>query len=94
MRREGESAAGYSPDKKRALAVYGDENGEDNAWNIPLIPNNSSFDLTKDDNGTTASTDTISQLTQDLPFLRKDFNESIKITNVYEYIGWKFNYVH
>jgi len=77
------------PAKKRALVVYGDSGS--NAWNIPLMDNNSdssqiippkeSIDLMKGDNDTTASNYTISQLTQDLAFLRKDFNESIHITN-------------
>lgn len=40
-----------------------------------------SVDHTKDDNDTTNSTDTISHLTHDLVFLRKDSNESIKIIN-------------
>ena len=75
--------------KKRALLIYG--KGDTNAWNTPLMgeeefgenvkANNESIDLTKEDTATSASTDTISQLTQDLAFLRKEFNESIKITN-------------
>lgn len=36
-----------------------------------------SVDLTNEDNETSVSTDTLSQLTQDLEFLRKDFNESM-----------------
>ena len=42
---------------------------------------NERVDLTKEYTVTSASTDTISQLTQDLAFLRKKFNESIQITN-------------
>ena len=68
------------PAKKRALIIYGE--GDSNAWNTSLLGNedlgkesNSDqterIDLTKEDNGTTASTDTISQLTQYLDFLQK-----------------------
>jgi len=83
------------PAKKRALIVYGKEEGDHNAWNIPLIPTNNkknlqeltlteTFDLTKDENETTASTETISQLSQYLFFFRKDFNESIKSRTIRE----------
>ena len=74
--------------KRRALVVYGD--GSSNAWNTTLFDSTTgnkiassktSIDLTKDDTDTSASTDTISQLSQDLAFLRKDFNESIQLTN-------------
>lgn len=71
--------------KKRTIVIYGDEEGDANALNSPLIPNDSkevsqvltpkvSVDLTKEDNDTAASTDTIpqlSQLTQNLAFLEK-----------------------
>lgn len=40
-----------------------------------------SVDLTGEETATSAPTEAISQLTQDLAFLRKDFNESIKISN-------------
>jgi len=39
------------------------------------------IDLTKDATETTASSDTISQISQDLAFLRKEFNDSIQLTN-------------
>ena len=75
--------------KRRALVVYGE--GSINAWNTPLledpttvnftVASKPSIDLTKDDTATSVSTDTISQLSQDLAFLRKDFNESIELTN-------------
>jgi len=39
------------------------------------------IDLRKEDTDTSISTDTISQLSQDLTFLRKDFNDSIQLTN-------------
>lgn len=76
--------------KKRALVIY--SNGVSNAWKFPLmekydnevlhsLPSKVSVDLTKDDNTTTALTDTISKLTQDLVFSRKNVNESINITN-------------
>jgi len=77
------------PAKKRALVVYGGTTS--NAWNTPLMDkideatNTSTpgkrIDLTKDDTETTASTDKISQLSQDLAFLRKEFNDSIQLTN-------------
>jgi len=77
------------PGKNRALIVYGKEEGDHNAWNIPLIPTNNkkklqeltpteTFDLTKDENETTASTETISQLSQDLFFLEKISTNPIK----------------
>lgn len=48
----------------------------------PLLPSlRIELDLTKDDTQTSASTDTISQFSQDLVLLRKDFNESIQLTN-------------
>ena len=70
--------------------MYG--GGGSNAWNTLLMDNDKkvvtqgftprdNVDLTKDDYETANSTDTISQLTQDLVFLRKDFNKSIKDTN-------------
>ena len=70
--------------------MYGDDGS--NTSNIPLMTNEQkwvtqectpkeSVDLTNDDYETADSTDTISQLTQDLVFLRKGFNESIKDTN-------------
>ena len=75
--------------KRRALVVYGE--GSINAWNTPLLEETTtvnstvssklSIDLTKDDTTKSTSTDTISQLSQDLAFLRKDFNESIELTN-------------
>ena len=37
--------------------------------------------LTKEDTDTSASNETISQLSQDLTFLQKDFNDSIQLTN-------------
>ena len=40
-----------------------------------------SVDLTGEETATSAPTEAISQLTQDLAFLRKDFNESIKLSN-------------
>ena len=65
--------------KKQALVVYGD--GDSNAWNTPLLedtttvntPTSSetSIDITKEDTATSALNDTISQLSQDLAFLRK-----------------------
>jgi len=78
---------------RRALVVYG--KGDSNAWNTPLMDsitdtiNNSSskeyskkiIDLMKEGTDTSASTDTISQLLQDLAFLRKEFNDSIQLTN-------------
>lgn len=39
------------------------------------------IDLTKDDNETSTLTYSISQLTQDLVFLHKEFNKSIRISN-------------
>jgi len=42
---------------------------------------NESIDLTTEDTDTSASNDTISQLSQDLDFLQKDFNDSIQLTN-------------
>jgi len=75
--------------KKRALVVYGES--DSNAWNTPLLEetmtsttpifSKMSIDLTKDDTATSTSNDTISQLSQDLAFLRKEFNESIQLTN-------------
>lgn len=75
--------------KRRALVVYG--KSDYNAWNISLMdvpttsttPNysNASIDLTKDNTATSELNDTISQLLQDLAFLRKEFNESIQLTN-------------
>jgi len=73
--------------------VYG--KSDSNAWNKPLmdsitetITNLSSKDsskeiiyITKEDTDTSASHDTISQLSQDLAFSRKDFNDSIQLTN-------------
>lgn len=85
-REERESSARCSTSKKkRTIVIYGDEEGDANALNSPLIPNDSkevsqvltpkvSVDLTKEDNDTAASTDTIpqlSQLTQNLAFLEK-----------------------
>ena len=72
--------------------VYRYVDSDNNTRNLPLIPNdkknkakasipNKSVDLTKDDKYMTASTDKISKLTQELAFLRKEFNESIKIKN-------------
>jgi len=69
--------------------------GDSNAWNTPLmdlttdtIKNSSSkdyskesIDLTKEDADNSASTKTISQLSQDLDFSRKNFNDSIQLTN-------------
>ena len=40
-----------------------------------------SIDITKGDTDTSASTDMISQLLQNLVFLRKDFNDSIQLSN-------------
>jgi len=40
-----------------------------------------SIDLMKEDTDTSTSNDTISQLFQDIAFLRKDFNDSIQLTN-------------
>ena len=59
-------------------------------WEIKIPKNSKSEqterkDLIKEDNDMTASTDTISQLTQDLDFLRKDFNEYIQIINTKSY---------
>jgi len=69
--------------------AYGASNS--NAWNTPFIGTNTdsattptstaSIDLTKEDNDATSSTDTISQISQDLTFLRKEFNDSIQLTN-------------
>ena len=77
------------PTKIRALVVYG--TGESKAWDTPLInkdggnspicPSQVRLDLTKGDKETSESTNTISQLTQDLAFLRKDFNDSIQSNN-------------
>jgi len=71
--------------KRRALVV--NEESDSNAWNTPLIDSNSdsttntklkeSIYLTKEDSQTSASIDTISKLSQDLAFLRKEFNDSI-----------------
>jgi len=65
--------------------MYG--TGDYNAWDNPLVdkdeenppipPLQLRIDLTKVDIETMESTDTISQITQDLIFLRKDFNDSI-----------------
>jgi len=68
---------------------------DSNAWNTLLMDSitettknssskdssKESIDLTNEDNGTFSSNDTISQLSQDLAFLRKDFNDSIQLTN-------------
>jgi len=79
--------------KRRVLVVYGE--GDSNAWNTPLMDSitdtiknlsskdysKESIDLKKDDTDTSASNETISQLSQDLAFLRKDFNDYIQLTN-------------
>lgn len=75
--------------KNRTLVVYVDTNS--NTWNTPLMDkideatttytSGERIDLTKDETETTTSTDTISQLSHDLAFLRKEFNDSIQITN-------------
>ena len=77
------------PVKKRALVVYGNSNL--NAWNTPLMDKidesttistpSKRIDLTKHEAETSVSLDTISQLSQDLVFLRKEFNDSIQLTN-------------
>jgi len=69
--------------------VYGE--GDPNAWNTLLMDSitdtsknyysKEGIDLRKEDTDTSISTDTISQLSQDLTFLRKDFNDSIQLTN-------------
>jgi len=73
--------------------VYGESDSND--WNTPLMDSitettknlsskdssKENIDLTKEDTDTFASNDTISQLSQDLAFLRKDFNNSIQLTN-------------
>ena len=76
--REGKERAppDIRPAKKRALVIYG--KGDTNAWDTPLLGDNETTnntkepahrsDLTKDGSETSASTDTISQLTQDLAF--------------------------
>jgi len=81
------------PAKKRALLVY--VNSNSNAWNPPLMDKidesttistpSERIDLTKDATETTASSDTISQLSQDLVFLHKEFNELIQLTNKNRY---------
>jgi len=75
--------------KKRALMVYSEKEGDHDYWNIPLIPTNNkknlhelapteTFNLTKDENETIASTETISQLSQDLFFLEKISTNPLK----------------
>ena len=69
--------------------VYG--NSKSNVWDTPLMEKDGdasqissskeSIDITKGDTDTSASTDTVSQLLQDLAFLRKDFNDSIQLSN-------------
>jgi len=67
------------PAKKRSLIAYGEEEGDHNVWNIPLVPTNKNknlqeltptetFNLMKDENETTASTERIPQLNQNLFF--------------------------
>ena len=54
-----------------------DKDGE----NPPISQLQVRIDLTKGDNETSETTDTISQLTQDLVFPHKDFNDSIQSNN-------------
>ena len=77
------------PTKERALVMY--RTGDYNVWdtllidndgeNTPISPSQIRIDLTKGDNETSETTDKISQLNQDLVFLRKDFNDSIQSNN-------------
>ena len=76
--------------KKRVLIVYGtgDSNARDtplidnDGENPPILPSQVRIDIMKGDNETSKSTDTISQLIQDLAFLRKDFHDSIQSNNL------------
>jgi len=75
--------------EKIVLVIYVES--DSNAWNTPLlkeatistfpISSKTSIDLTTYNSATSVLNDTISQLSQDLAFLRKYFNKSIQLTN-------------